>query len=238
MHSSLFPLSSPWDSHAGPHSSLPFSAASPAPRDVYEGDGAAAQLTSNSGWPSLTGGASVCAFLRLFLARGDLLFWVVCVDLALYLLLLLSDPGIHPKRKRGSSAVEELMEILSSPETHADTLAALDLSRLCRTCWIYRPLRTKHCSICDRCVDGFDHHCVWLYNCVGSLNARLFTAWLLLHSLTQVGTKVCSAACSCAEASELWQSLCLPSSCKCDALCVFAIHLFAVVFCSPACGPC
>ncbi|KFH11790.1 DHHC zinc finger domain-containing protein [Toxoplasma gondii VAND] len=185
MHSSLFPVSSPWDSHAGPHSSLPFSAASPAPRDVYEGDGAAAQLTSNSRWPSLTGGASVCAFLRLFLARGDLLFWVVCVDLALYLLLLLSDPGIHPKRKRGSSAVEELMEILSSPETHADTLAALDLSRLCRTCWIYRPLRTKHCSICDRCMDGFDHHCVWLYNCVGSLNARLFTAWLLLHSLTQ-----------------------------------------------------
>ncbi|KEP66941.1 UNVERIFIED_CONTAM: DHHC zinc finger domain-containing protein [Hammondia hammondi] len=185
VHSSLFSISSPCDAHAGQHISSPSSAASPAPCDLYDGDGGT-PLSRHPGCPSLTPGSSVCALLRVFLARGDILFWVVCVDLALYLLLLLSDPGIHPKRKRGSSAVEELMEILSSPETHADTLAALDLGRLCRTCWIYRALRTKHCFICDRCVDGFDHHCVWLYNCVGSLNARLFTSWLLLHCLTQV----------------------------------------------------
>eukprot|EP00095_Tigriopus_kingsejongensis_P005009 maker-scaffold139_size317827-snap-gene-1.20 protein:Tk05009 transcript:maker-scaffold139_size317827-snap-gene-1.20-mRNA-1 annotation:"hypothetical protein AaeL_AAEL001203" len=55
-----------------------------------------------------------------------------------------------------------------------------DILRLCHTCRVVRPLRTKHCRICDRCVAQFDHHCPYIYNCVGLRNR----GWFLMFTLS------------------------------------------------------
>ncbi|XP_045768176.1 probable protein S-acyltransferase 23 isoform X2 [Maniola jurtina] len=53
------------------------------------------------------------------------------------------------------------------------------LSRLCHTCRCLRPLRAKHCRICKRCVAYFDHHCPFIYNCIGVRNRMWFFLFVM-----------------------------------------------------------
>ena len=50
----------------------------------------------------------------------------------------------------------------------------------CEICDTHVHDTAKHCGSCNRCVDGFDHHCRWLNNCVGRANYKLFFRLIVL----------------------------------------------------------
>jgi palmitoyltransferase len=53
----------------------------------------------------------------------------------------------------------------------------------CRVCQSRIGPSSKHCSHCNKCVEGFDHHCEWLNNCIGSTNYWLFFQIIVAYSI-------------------------------------------------------
>ena len=47
----------------------------------------------------------------------------------------------------------------------------------CRGLWSNRGV---HCQICGKCVEGFDHHCNFVNNCIGYRNHCIFLVFLII----------------------------------------------------------
>eukprot|EP00758_Cryptobia_borreli_P013063 Tbor_TRINITY_DN5801_c4_g5::TRINITY_DN5801_c4_g5_i1::g.6593::m.6593/K20027/ZDHHC1_11; palmitoyltransferase ZDHHC1/11 len=52
--------------------------------------------------------------------------------------------------------------------------------RPCFYCRKFVVVTSKHCSTCDKCVPGFDHHCRWLNSCIGEKNYGLFFIFMIV----------------------------------------------------------
>ena len=63
--------------------------------------------------------------------------------------------------------------------TFMELLKDVSPADLCPECKVIRTARSRHCAICNQCVERFDHHCPWVNNCVGINNHNGFLVFLL-----------------------------------------------------------
>ncbi|EGC39237.1 hypothetical protein DICPUDRAFT_96619 [Dictyostelium purpureum] len=94
-----------------------------------------------------------------------------------FIKLTKENPGSVSKHLSKQQSNQTFMECLNENR---------QLPLICPSCLINRPIRSKHCPTCKMCVGRFDHHCVWIGNCVGINNQALFITVLFSYVILVV----------------------------------------------------
>jgi len=133
-----------------------------------------------------------------FVESRDLLLLVLLAaflqvgSLTLLMGTALSDPGIVPRQDAFTERYDEVSRThrMKQPPKYCDVLLRGHNFKMkyCSTCNIYRPPRCTHCSVCENCVERFDHHCPWIGNCVGKRNYWLFFSFVSFTGLLNTFT--------------------------------------------------
>ena len=106
---------------------------------------------------------------------------VLCLIFIITIILLfevsLSEPGYLLRNENYFKAITTKLQF--KPFITIVRNGVVKKIKFCDTCILYRPPKTSHCKYCNNCVSCFDHHCLWVGNCIGKLNYRKFILFLI-----------------------------------------------------------
>ncbi|KAL4272724.1 hypothetical protein GQ457_13G010800 [Hibiscus cannabinus] len=132
-------------------------------------------------------------------------------DLGFLFLTSLGDPGIIPRNAKPPEPTSDEDEVSKSMSfdwvNGKPSSLSLRVPRLkdvklvtgetvqvkfCETCLLYRTPRASHCSICNNCVQRFDHHCPWVGQCIGERNYSFFFCFIISTTALCIYVFTCS----------------------------------------------
>ena len=103
-------------------------------------------------------------------------------------ILYITDGTTHPVVKTAYGIVFTLMVVInllmfiSNPGIISNTRFCIDEENMqnfhCEQCLSLKSQEAEHCTICDVCIEGFDHHCVFLGKCIGAKNIVIFYCYI------------------------------------------------------------
>ena len=107
----------------------------------------------------------------------------------------------------------------------------ININDYCPRCNIYinNGKNIKHCYICDYCIEGFDHHCIWIGKCLGKNNKIIF---LLLLILMELNLLINAIICIIIEPlfSNKYKILCQQLKIENQIHVLFTINLISLIF--------
>ena len=92
------------------------------------------------------------------------------IFLGLYIYIIFSEPGIIIKNNN-----DTWIDIINKRK---------NINKMCPYCMVEQGKFSKHCFLCNKCIEIFDHHCHWINNCVGHLNRPYFIGFIISLLIT------------------------------------------------------
>lgn len=132
------------------------------------------------------------------------------------------DPGIFPRAEEDEDKEDDFRAPLYKT---VEVRGVQVRMKWCSTCRFYRPPRCSHCSVCDNCVEEFDHHCPWVNNCIGRRNYRYFFLFLVSLTLHIMSVFICGLFYTLGHSDHLRD---IPAIVTISVMCVAGLFFFPV----------